>query len=42
MAYDLVIQKGTVVDGSGRARYQADIGVADGRISEKSRMARRK
>ncbi len=34
MAYDLVIQKGTVVDGSGRARYQADIGVADGRIAE--------
>jgi len=34
MAYDLVIQNGTVVDGSGRARYQADIGVADGRIAE--------
>src|SRR5690348_667815 len=34
MAYDLVIENGTVVDGSGRARYQADIGVADGRIAE--------
>jgi N-acyl-D-amino-acid deacylase len=34
MAYDLVIENGTVVDGSGQARYQADIGVADGRIAE--------
>ncbi len=30
MAFDLVIADGTVVDGSGMARYRADIGVRDG------------
>lgn len=34
MAYDLVIKNGTVVDGTGAARYQADIGMAQGRIAE--------
>ena len=34
MAYDLVIKNGTVVDGTGAARYQADIGVAQSRIAE--------
>ncbi|HJU72353.1 MAG TPA: D-aminoacylase [Gemmatimonadaceae bacterium] len=31
-AYDVVIRGGTVVDGSGQARYRADVAIADGRI----------
>jgi len=34
MAYDLLIKNGIVVDGSGRSRYEANIGVVDGRIIE--------
>ncbi len=34
MAYELLIKNGTVVDATGAARYQADIGVAQGRIVE--------
>lgn len=33
MAYDLVIRNGTVIDGSGGARYRADVAVQDGRIA---------
>jgi N-acyl-D-amino-acid deacylase len=34
MAYDLLIKNGVVVDGTGRSRFQANIGVVDGRIAE--------
>ena len=33
MQYDLIIQRGTIVDGSGGAPYTADIGVRGGRIA---------
>jgi N-acyl-D-aspartate/D-glutamate deacylase len=33
MQYDIVIRGGTVIDGSGLPRYQADLGIADGRIA---------
>ena len=33
MAFDTIIIEGTVVDGSGKARYEADIGILDGKIS---------
>ena len=34
MAYDLLIKNGTVIDGTGAARRQADVAVVDGRIAE--------
>src|SRR5438067_1745449 len=34
MAYDLLIKNGTVIDGTGAARRQADVAVIDGRIAE--------
>jgi len=34
VGFDLVVKNGTIVDGSGGARYQGDIGVKDGKIAE--------
>jgi N-acyl-D-amino-acid deacylase len=38
MGYDLLIKNGTVIDGTGASRYQADIAVKDGRIAEIGRI----
>jgi N-acyl-D-amino-acid deacylase len=34
MSYDLVIKNGTVVDGTGAARYQADVAIEGGKVAE--------
>ena len=39
MSYDLVIKNGMVIDGSGMARYRADVGVKDGLITHIGRIA---
>lgn len=38
MAFDLVIRNGTVVDGSGRQRYRADVGIVGDRIASIGRI----
>jgi N-acyl-D-aspartate/D-glutamate deacylase len=38
MGYDLIVKNGMIVDGSGFARYRADVGVKDGRIAEIGRI----
>ncbi|HEX4211543.1 MAG TPA: amidohydrolase family protein, partial [Candidatus Binataceae bacterium] len=38
MQYDLIIRDGTVVDGSGLPRYQADLGIVDGRVAKIGRI----
>ena len=32
MAFDTVIRNGTIIDGTGRLRYDADVGIRDGKI----------
>src|SRR4029450_11875679 len=34
MSYDLVIRNGTVVDGTGAKRYEADVAIAAGKVAE--------
>jgi N-acyl-D-aspartate/D-glutamate deacylase len=38
MSYDVLIKNGTVVDGSGAPRYQADVAIAGGKIAEIGRI----
>ncbi len=38
MAYDLIVKNGMVVDGTGFARYRADVGVTNGKIAEIGRL----
>ena len=33
MPYDLIIRNGTIIDGSGLPRYQADVGITQGRVA---------
>lgn len=34
MRYDIIIQNGKIIDGSGRAMFAGDIGISEGRINE--------
>ncbi|MEM1435823.1 MAG: amidohydrolase family protein, partial [Pseudomonadota bacterium] len=37
--FDLVIENGTIVDGTGLPAYTADVGIRDGRIAQIGRLA---
>ena len=37
MEFDLVITNGTIIDGTGRPRFRAEVGIRDGRIAEGQR-----
>lgn len=39
MSFDLAIKNGMVIDGSGMARYRADVGVKDGKITHIGRIS---
>ena len=41
MALDLIVRNGNVIDGSGGPRFQADVGIRDGRIVEIGRITER-
>ena len=32
--YDLIIKNGTIIDGTGKKSYKADIGIIDGKIAK--------
>jgi N-acyl-D-amino-acid deacylase len=34
MDFDLIIRSGTIIDGTGRPRFRADLGLRKGRIAE--------
>ena len=38
MSYDLIIKNGMIVDGSGSARYRADLAISDGKIAKIGRV----
>ena len=38
MAFDLIVRNGMIVDGSGLPRFQADVGIRDGKIAEIGRL----
>lgn len=38
MAYDVLIKNGTIVDGTGAPRFQADVAIANGRIVDISKI----
>ena len=41
MSYDLIVRNGTVIDGSGMARFRGDVGVRNGKIAAIGRIAER-
>lgn len=34
MTFDLIVQNGTVIDGTGNDRFKSDIGISNGHIVE--------